>query len=272
MVAISAQGMKAVQEERAKKQAVLHAMLREPFDLNNALQVEALKQYLVDFDRTTHLMYLYQAMGEGLKAWGATYVIGCILPIPEFAKYLFTACLYIGIGGYLLKNFSMTDYYEQLEDMKMIYNWCLKQSEPVYVPGLDNTDKLANPLVQRLVRSMAPLCDVEFMLAWERQVPVKEAETGGISKVLSSGYNVVSSVFSLFAANKTPTAEINRVNELKRAVETRELDLGVVGGFKQALEYFSSNTEFRDLMKTKINEPLEKVKNMIPVLGHVKMA
>ena len=47
-------------------------------------------------------------------------------------------------------------------------------------------------------------------------------------------------------------------------VETRNFDVGVFNGLEQAIKYFATSPDFRELMTAKIRQPVETVKNMVP--------
>lgn len=246
--------MDGVQKERIKRKEELQNLLSMPFDINNKSHFIALTIYLNEFERSTHLRSLYLCMNEGLKAYGGAWLVGFVLPVPEFINSMLWALLYTGIAGFSLEKLSETDYFEQLEEMRQLYNWCLKSGEATYSPHLDNTEKLAQPEIQRLVKALAPFCSVDFMLAWRPEMDKPVEATSGL----------LSSVFSLFASK--PTVDLTQIRELKIAVETRSLDLGIYKGFEQAMAYFATNLEFRELLKSKVNIPLNQAKEMLPSL------
>lgn len=281
---LNASKMSDIATERAKRSEKLRVLTSAPFNIENKEQTKALKNYIDNFELSANQMYLFQAMSSGLTTWGGSWLVGFFLPIPDFANYFLTAVLYFGVAGYILERFSMTDFFEQLAEMKTIYNWCLKDGHENYsVVGNDNLDKLANPDIQRMIQLMAPLCSTEFMLAWSKKV-TEEEQKGGLSTalsmgytVVSTGYSVLSSPFSLFSPAKKSDTDLKdlkrirelRINDLKVKVETGGFELGVFNGLEQSIKYFATSPDFRELMTAKIKQPVDVVKNMVPstVLG-----
>ncbi|KGP64391.1 hypothetical protein EP47_11490 [Legionella norrlandica] len=262
---VNAAGMAEIGVERVKRKEALRVLTSSPFNLNNKEHMQTLEKYIKQFELSVNQMYLYQSMSTALTAWGGSWIVGMLLPIPEFANHLLAACLYLGATGYILQSFSMTDFHEQLTEMQVLYNWCLKNGKDNYSAELDNMDKLLCPDIQRMIKLMAPLCSTEFMTAWPKEVSTEETQGGIISNTLSIGYYLVSAPFSLFSAStiKPNQDQLQRVKNLKVQVETRELDLGVFAGFEQAIKYFATNPDFRDLLKAKLTQPVDSVKNML---------
>lgn len=246
--------MEGVGKDRAKRKEELQNLLSMPFDINNKSHFIALTIYLNEFERSTHFRNLYISMNEGIKAYGGAWLVGFVLPVPEFLNSMLWALLYTGIAGFSLEKLSETDYFEQLEEMRQLYNWCLKNGETHYKPQLDNTEKLAQPEIQRLVKAIAPFCSVDFMVAW----PIE------LNKSLETSTSLFSSVFSLFTS--TPKVDLTQLRELKIAVESRALDVGIYKGFEQAMAYFATDLEFREFLKSKVNIPLNQAKEMLPSL------
>jgi hypothetical protein len=209
-------------------------------------------------------MYLYQAMSTGIKTWFGSFVVGRFLPIPDFANYFLSAFLYLGTAAYILERFSMTDFYEQLQEMKAIYSWCLKNNNEYYNSDIDNTKNLNVSNIQRFIKLLAPLCETEFMIAWPKEVVETNETTSVLSKTLSAGYLAVASSYSLFFRSAAPTVNQNRIRELKINVETRGLDVGVFNGLEQAIRYFATNVQFRELLTAQLKRPLDLVKQVIP--------
>jgi hypothetical protein len=260
---LDASKISEIATERAKRTEKLRVLTSTPFSLDNKEHTRALKNYLDSFELTVNQMYLFQAMSAGLATWGGSWIVGFFLPIPDFANYFLTAVLYFGVAGYILERFSMTDFFEQLAEMKTIYNWCLKGAQDNYSSAIDNTQSLIYPDIQRMIKLIAPLCTTEFMLAWRKETEGEE-QKGVVSSIISTGYTIVSAPFTLFSSSKKSSVDLNRVRELKVNVETRNFDVGVLNGFKQALEYFATSPDFRELMTAKIRQPGETVKTMIP--------
>lgn len=156
---INKEGMAKVKEQREQRTQSLQQLTSSPFNLTNSDQQLALKKYINAFELNVNQMYLYQALGKGMTAWAGSWVVGRLLPIPDFVNYFLTAFLYVGVTSYMVEHFKMTDFFEQLEDMKALYNWCLKNNQNTYSGSIDNTQKLYSPEIQRLIKLLAPLCE-----------------------------------------------------------------------------------------------------------------
>ncbi|RUR19632.1 hypothetical protein ELY21_03275 [Legionella sp. km535] len=252
---LNAGGMAALETERAKRNDELRSLVSSPFDSGNLEQLNALKKYINDFEYSVNQMYVYQALSNGLKAWGGSFIVARFLPIPDFINPILSACLYFGVAGFILERFSISDFYNQLNEMKQLYNWCLKGGNTHYDERIDNTQGLLNPDIQRMIQLMAPLCTTEFMMAWPNEAERAEEPTGYISNAISIGYSFMSSPFSLFSKSPLPSGDQRiKLHDLKISVETRKLDLNAYTGFKQAIDYFMTtltNTDYKALLWSK---------------------
>ncbi|KTC79614.1 hypothetical protein [Legionella cherrii] len=260
---LTVEGMTAVEKAKKDRAEALRALTSIPFNVNDVEQQAALKKYINDFEYNANLMYLFQGMSTGLTAWGGSWLAGFLLPIPEFANYFLSMFLYCGAAGYILQNFSLADFHNQLDEMKVIYNWCLKKNQPEY-DGTDNTAILSNSDVQRMIKLMAPLCPTEFMLVWKKVTAAEETKT--------SIWSSFSYAYSLFSSPK-PDVDLNRLQDLKASVERRELEVGVYKGVESAIRYFATDAHFRELLIAKVQQPVEQIKGMLPSvlsLGHSK--
>ncbi len=261
---LTVEGMTAVEKAKKERAEALKALTSKPFNLNDDEQQAALKKYINDFEYSANLMYLFQGMSTGLTAWGGSWLAGFLLPIPEFANYFLSMFLYCGAAGYILQNFSLADFHNQLDEMKVLYNWGLKKSQPEYDGATDNTATLTNPDIQRMIKLMAPLCSTEFMLAWKKITVTEETKTS----IWSGVYNV----YSLFSSPK-PNVDLNRLQDLKASVERRELDTGVYKGVEGAVRYFATDAHFRELLMAKVKQPVDQIRDMLPsvlTFGHSK--
>ena len=254
---------------RAKKKEKLRELTSTPFDFSNQKHTTALKEYLNNFELSVNKMYLYQAMSSGLSVYFGSWLVGTFLPIPEFIKTLLATGLYLGASGYILKNFSMTDFDDQLSEMKEIYNWTLKGGQDHYNSSIDNKTTLADPNIQLMIKLMAPLCNLDFMMVWPKETKPEEPKST-ISNMFSYGYSALSSTASFirspssFFPSPQQGIDQNRLRDLKISVETRSFDVGIFDGFTQAMRYFTTNPDFHALLTSKVHEPIEYVKNMIP--------
>ncbi|KTD05161.1 hypothetical protein OQJ19_15735 [Fluoribacter gormanii] len=263
MGTLTVDGMTAVEKSKKDRAEALKALTSKPYNVNDDEQQAALKKYINDFEYHANLMYLFQGMSTGLTAWGGSWLAGFLLPIPEFANYFLSMFLYCGAAGYILQNFSLADFHSQLDEMKTIYNWCLKKNQTEY-DGVDNTNILSNPDIQRMIKLMAPLCSTEFMLVWKNVTATEETKTS----IWSSLYNA----YSLFSSSKSDV-DLNRLQDLKASVERRELDVGVYKGVEGAIRYFATDTHFRELLMAKVKQPVDQIRDMLPsvlTFGHSK--
>lgn len=260
---MTAQGMNTVQLQRKKRAEDLDNLMSLPFDIRNEKLVSALTSYIDDFEFNTNLMYLFQAMNEGLKPSFSMWMLGYLLPFPEFVNYLTTACIYVGITGHILEKFDLSNFYDELQDMKVLYNWCLKGGQEQYNAKMDNTEKLAQPEIQRLIKSLAPLCSVDFMVAWPRETAKSEESNPGW---IASGIGAVTSAVSFFSSTKS-SKDLTQITNLKIAVETGEFDVGVVKGVEKAIMYFTpTNPKIKELVVSKLSYPLEQAKEYLPLV------
>lgn len=252
--------MAEVEAARAKRAEALRALTAAPFDLNNKTHAKALKEYTDQFELSVNEMYLYQALSTGLTAYGGSWLVGFFLPVPDFVNYFLTSFLYLGVAGMILERFSMTDFYEQLAEMKTVYNWCLSAEVE------NSLDNLAYPDVQRMVKLMAPLCSTDFMQVWPKITTQTEESSNMFSNTLSWGYAAVSSAASFFSSSSSKPSQdqLARIRELKVNVETRAFDVGIYTGLEQSIKYFATNTEFRTILRDKISQPIQSVKEYIP--------
>lgn len=263
---INVDKMSKVEMERTIKSQKLTKLTSDKFDLNNKEHNSALKIYVDNFELSVNQMYLFQSLSSGLTAWSGTWILGFILPIPEFAKHLLTAALYFGAAGYILERFNMTDFYEQLTEMKDIYNWCLRSKD---IKESEINDILSSPDMIRMIKLMAPFCTKEFMIAWPKVTDFKENNKGSIASILNTGWAVVSYGYSFFSAAPKVKIDHSHIEELKTGVEMGSFDVGVFNGFEQSIKYFATNPEFRELLASKLKNPLETATNLLPthILG-----
>lgn len=246
--------MAAVEQIKKERAELLKVLISKPFNLHDEEQQMALKRYIDHFEFTVHQMYLFQGMSTGLTAWGGSWLLGFFLPIPAFANYILSIFLYCGAAGYILEHFSMQEFHAQLDEMKTIYNWCLKKNQIEY-DGTDNTTILSNPLVQKMIKLIAPLSPTEFMLAWKKVTQEEEPK--------STIWGSVSFAYSLFSSSKS-SVNHHRLLDLKASVENRELDIGVFKGVEEAIRYFATDPNFRALLVDKVKQPIDQIKNILP--------
>ncbi len=267
---LNSEGMTAIDMEKAKRKEALRTLTSEPFDDTNQKHLDALTQYNDLFEYRSNQMYLFQGMNEGLKVFAGSWLLGRVLPIPDFLTYMLSFSLYLGAAGYVLEKFSMAEFHDELNEMKQLYNWCFKGGKKNYASNIDNTDKLGQPELQRLVKSIAPLCSIDFMLAWPRETAREEEVKSGWGNVLSLGVAAASSTWGLFANSKS-SGNSNQIRELKKSVETGELKVGVFKGCEQAIRYFATSFDYKFMLRTKLNETQEALSTYLSATAQNSM-
>ncbi|MFA6302115.1 MAG: hypothetical protein WC627_03165 [Legionella sp.] len=253
MVAMSVSHISAYEKEKNKRKETLNKLTSEKFDSSNPSVQTALRQYMNEFELSCNKMYLFQAMSEGLKVWGTLGIANLLLPIPGFISVFTNACFYFGVSGFILERFSMTDFVDDLNEMKQLYKWSVKDNP-------EKEAKFVNPDLQRLIKLLAPLCTEDFMLAWDKELNQSTEADNSLTK---KGAAIVSSVYSLFSTSKDKV-DPTKVRELKIAVENRSFDKNVYTGLEQAIKYFATDTEFKNLMRSQLSSVVENMKNMVP--------
>lgn len=246
-----------IKKQREEHEANLQRFMSQPFNPSNKEQLNELKQRIDDFEFTLNQRYLFKGMNTGLQTWGIFTTVRMLLPLPEFANYFLSAFLYLGAAGFILQKFSTTDYYNQLNEMKEIYNWALKDGKDFYDGKTNNTDKLNTAEIQKLITLLAPECDLKFMLAWPKVTEEQPLKTG-FSAVFAVGQNLYGRFFS-----SAPEVS-GKLKPLQIQVETETLSVNALAGFEQSLRYFTTSPYCRDLLKATIQQPVDYVKGMVP--------
>ncbi len=241
MSGINAATMAKVKEERIKRKNDLNRLISTPFDLKNQDHLKALNGYINHFELSSNLMYLYQAMAATIKAWMGFGIMGFLIPVPGF---ILTSTFCIGAFGLILKEFSMTDFYERFDEMKALYSWCFDSVKDIHHDTL-----LQVPDIQRMIILLAPLSEKEDIIVWKNN-----------SGLWSSIKNKVSSIGST-----KDSAQLNPVNLLKFNVENKKLNIDVLDGLFKSLKYFTTSSEFRALLTTPLSKfDVSSIMNNIP--------
>lgn len=243
---LNPKGINKLTDKKQEHIEALNNLLAQPFNLQNEIHTAALKKYIDDFEFIAHQMYLFQATRTMVTAWVGSWVISYILPIPNFVNSILAAMFYLGVEGYILEEFRTNDFISQNLEMRAIYNWVLKDSKGTYDSSINNTEKMEHIEIKRLIKIMAPFNDFKFMQAW----PEVRQE------------NQSSSWWPRWF-NSAPTIS-NEVIELQKQVETGALVLNSIEGLEKAVRYFATDLNVREIIKTKINAPIDYVKGMIP--------
>lgn len=265
MSKVSEAGMAALIAEKEKRSEDFKKLLSTPFNPASHEQINALNKYLTEFECTMNQMYLYEALRQGIKAWAGLWMITKIIPFPGELNILFPAFFYLGVMGYILDGFTTTNYTNQFIEITSLYNWCLKNNESTYDGRIDNTQVLSLPVIQKMVKLIAPLCSTEFMVVWPKVVNAPVVQPGYISWIVSSAVSVASTAATLFY-KPSETASPDLL-QLKMQVETKAFHLNTYGGFKHAIDYFISSTEFKDKIREQLNPVVKMVPEPIVAMG-----
>lgn len=250
---------------QSKKQSDLEKLTATPFDINKENQLAVLKNYIDKFEYCANKNYLIQdMMYVYATTWGLSLFSSLYIPLVDYPEWIVRYCFFKVL---LLSQLDGTNFNEQLLEMKTIYNWCLKGGQEHYNPSIDNTKKLEHPEIVRLITLLAPLCDVEFMMAWKNVVdnPQKQTSSWGsnlssctsmLRSAVSFGYSVYSK--GLSEATK-PSEEAEKVHKLKIAVETGALSLDFVKSGVQACQYFALSSSFKSLVVKSATQSLRSL-------------
>lgn len=245
----------AFEQKIQKQQDDITQLTANSFDVSNSEHLVALKKYINHFELNVNRMYLFRAMSIGTETLLASLVITRVLPLPQAFHYLFSSCLYLGVAGHILQRLSMTDFYQEKKNIERIYNWCLKDNKS----DLEITNNMNNSDIQRLIKLLAPFCSIEQVRAWHPPQNAKKNQNSW-----SPGYLLLSNSINLFYQQRQTSVDIGKINEIKHKVESRGYDLDVFNGLSQALQYFSGNSDFRDLLTSQFSNPLILLEPFIP--------
>lgn len=253
--------MESIAEQLKQQDETLQKLISTPYNPEDQEQKKILNKYMDDFELNSNKMYLYQGAGASGKYWLGTWIFCKFLPIPDFINYSLVTFMYLGAAGYLLERYSAHYFYKKLSDMKIIYNWCLKNNQEQVPSDLNNDEKLCSPDIQRLIKLLAPLCKPDFLIAW----PNKE-ESAGWTSSLTTGYGMLQTFLS--AKPTVGKQELERLRDLKIKTEKGLFKLSIYDGFEQAIRYFINTIpDFKVLMNSqvKIVKPIasEYIKDVI---------
>lgn len=269
---LNADGMDEITKRKAARGDALNKLMSKPFDVKDKEQLQTIKKYIDEFEYVSNQMFLIKGISNGLKAWGASWVIGRILPLPEFVNPIFAYCLYFGVASWLLGGFRENDFHSQVEEMKSIYNWCLKGGKTVYDES-DTSNKLNLPEIQHLIEVLAPLCRPDFMRVWPK-VTAEAQTTSGVWAIVDSGQKFYSHMAGFFYS---APEQSDKLKTLKIKIENDECKLNALTGADKAIRYFISSPYFKEIMMEKVMAPVQYVKDKIPEvitssLTHQKIA
>lgn len=258
-------GMKAISAAKEKHAETLNQLMSKPFVVTNTEQLDAIKNYVIDFEFITHQMYLFRGLSIGLfGVWGISLTAQYL--IPYWVQAILTGVFYLGGAGYVCKNFRMNDFHSQFTDMQKIYNWALKNGQEKYDGTTNNTDKLNNPVIQRLTKALSPFADFEFMQAWPK---ITENDQK----------NMLGRFYERFFSS----ADINPTNAtlaLQTQVEKNEFAMDFLSALSQSIKYFTQDPDARialrntawEHMKNPLIQVQESAMSMYSEITHLKMS
>jgi len=256
---INVKGMSEVRRARKTYDDNFNALIAKPFNLSNKDHIAALNKYMDEFECYKNTMYVYQAASEIFNYSAGGWLFSWLISIPTFLSSSCFVLACIGAAGVKLESKSILDFDSELQKMEMLYNWVLKKGSADYVEGTDNTAKLEQLEIQRLVLLIAPLCETEFLRVWPAETTVQTDNTNELAKAFMSGINAISAGINLITRSKQ-TVEQLKLKDLKVAVEQRQLDTGVIKSLEQAGRYFAMSPEF----KTRVNVQIGLFKRYVP--------
>jgi hypothetical protein len=263
VVNITEKGMAEIKEELVKRKNALDSLTAKPFSLNNSDHLAKLKQYNDNFEFELNQILFFDALSSGVPISAFSWFLGKILPIPDFLDPILKFFFLFGVSGLVLKHFDTTNFFLQLQEMKTIYSWCLKNGNEKYDASIDNSECLACPEIQRMIKLMAPVCSAEDIIVWKRETDEPQESSSWIS----SGIKLVGSLTSplFFGANPTVNPDAaKRIRELKIAIENGTYNHpGTLEKLQQSIAYFTTNPEFRSYLRSKAASP-ETLKVFVP--------
>ena len=212
----------------------LNKLLATPFNASPE-QITQLNILVDDFELKVHRMLLYKCMQQAFTIWANTTVASWLLPVPEFIKSLTTTAFYMGIIGFCLKNFQIDSLAEDVEKMRLVYIWCIKDPNP---------DVLNHSSLPRLLLCLTPYCKKEFLqFNFNKKVNFNDTE----DKQKNSFSKFISGMFthdSIVHAHE-PLYTLNHMLE-----KLRKNELSLDKDFLQAtMAYFSKPGNFIKLTK-----------------------
>ena len=272
MPKLSGNALQVYRDKKREQSQFLAELMKNPFNIEDPEHLKILKRYIDEYELQLHQMYFYQALGELVNCWAGFWALSFLLPVPDLITDLLAYGLYAGVGGWVLENFNYSNFMEQTSEMQQLYNWALKGNNHKYDESIDNEAKLENPEIQRLIHVLAPMSSPEFLLAWKPIVGKQPENNSWMSSIYNASSYVSNTTYNaLTYFSRQPTVDPSmaaKIQQLKSAVELGELQKGSFEGFKQAIEYFATSTEFRDLMKEKglnlVQEPIAMLKEKAP--------
>ena len=256
MEKIDCSSMQQVENRRIERERRLNELLSTPFNPDNPEQIKALTRYNNDFESSVNLMYLYQGLSTGMTIWFSSWVIGRILPIPQSINYTLASCLYLGGAAYILQQYRMTDFNEQLNEMKRIYSW-VKSS----INNSSINEILGAEQIQRAIKLIAPLCSTDFIMAWAKESSNKDVPLSSLYNALDIGCTSLLNPLRLFFNQHRPEPmRLERIRQLKTDVERRHFDVKIYDGFANAMSYFISSSNFKQCLE----HPVDTLKQILP--------
>lgn len=254
-------GMKKITNRKRNRADNLHSLTDKPFNINNTDQVSALNKYLDDFELNVNQMYLFQGLSSQIKTHFAAILIGSVA-LPGFINSVLTSSFYLIIMSHFLQKYKMDEFHNQLNEMKKIYNWCLKNGQEVYSCSIDNTTKLANPDIQRLIKMLAPLCSRKFICVWPN-ITEKSEPKSALGTVIEVSRNIYSRFF-------ITNPQSDQLKLLQTKVEKDDLSLNAFQGLCSSISFFTSKERIKAQASKSIEYVKELPETLISGISHYK--
>jgi hypothetical protein len=258
----TAEGMKKLELANAEREQKLTTLTKKSFDPRNESQVKELEKYIIEFESSANKIYLARGLTYAIHTYLGYRAVNFIFPImPQVFTDLLAYGVVLGAGGLAYKELKADDFNKHLREMRILYNWVLKGNKENYSEEIDNSRLLANPLIQRMIETMAPFCSPDFMIVWSKVVQEEEkADNGYLNTVLSYG----KSAWSYWSAPPKQDQTLSaKIEEMKTKVETGGYNLGVLAGLKRAVGYFFSDKDSHELMKATLPDAYDLAKETI---------
>ncbi|KTD75113.1 hypothetical protein [Legionella waltersii] len=263
MTRFTAEGMKKLELAHSERQQKLNNLTKKSFEPRNEAQVKELEKYIIEFESNANKIYLARGLTYAIHTYLGYRAFNFIFPImPQVVTDLLAYGVVLGMGGLAYKELKVDDFKMHLNEMRVLYNWVLKGNQEEYSDDIDNSRLLANPLIQRMIETMAPFCSTDFMIVWPKVVKEEErkSDTGLLNTVASIGKSALS---WWSPPPKQDLSQSEKINDMKNKVETGGYNLSVLAGLKRAVGYFFSDKDSHELMKASLPDAYDLAKETL---------
>ncbi len=258
---IMSEGLEEVRKKRDEKSKALTLLTSQPFLLENKDHIAALHHYMDEFEFELNQRNIYIGMSKGWEFWGVLWGINYFLPI--IPQQLFSACFLFTLFGYYAENITIDGFDQSRSEMEMLYNWCLKEGNNTYDTQIDNTEKLNNPAIQRLIFLLGQVCEAKFMRVWPQEILSSSTESNNMGFFKSLGI-FASSMISPLTSSPKYGIDMKKVNQIKMAVDSDQLKVTSYKGFETAVSYFTKDPYAREILVQQCKKPVSWIKSFVP--------